>query len=62
MEYSEQNIKTVFANKDISNGIIVFINEGQENDEILAKLKEATELEGWTYLERLNACDLYILK
>ena len=62
MEYSEQNIKKVFANKDISKGIIVFINPGQENDEILAKLRDVTGLEGWSYLERLNACDVYYLK
>jgi len=62
MEYTEQNIKTVFANKDISKGIIVFINPGQENDEILAKLRNATRLKEWTYLERLNACDVYYLK
>ena len=62
MEYSEQNIKTVFANKDISKGIIVFINPGQENDEILAKLRDVIGLESWSYLERLNACDVYYLK
>ncbi len=62
MEYTEKNIEMVFENKDISKGIIVFINEGQENDEILEKLREATGLESWTYLERLNACDLYYLK
>ena len=43
-------------------GIIVFINPGQENDEILAKLRDVTGLEGWSYLERLNACDVYYLK
>ena len=62
MEYSEQNIKTVFVNKDISKGIIVFINPGQENDEILAKLRDVTGLKNWSYLERLNACDVYYLK
>ena len=61
MEYTQQNIKTIFQNKDISNGIIVFINEGQENDKILEKLREAIGLESWIYLERLNACDLYMI-
>lgn len=62
MKYTEKNIEMVFENKDISKGIIVFINEGQENDEILENLRKTTGLESWTYLERLNACDLYHLK
>ena len=61
IECEEENIKEILKNKDISNGIIVFINEGQENDYILNKLKIATNLENCQYLKRLNACDLYYL-
>ena len=31
----EKNIKTIFENKETSKGIIVFINEGQENENLL---------------------------
>lgn len=59
LDCTENNIKNIFANKDISNGIFVFINEGQNNDELLAVLKNALNLNNIQYLKRLNACDVY---
>lgn len=62
IEYTEENIKNILKDKDISKGIIIFINEDQENDDILDVVKGATGLENCEYLKRLNACDLYYLK
>ena len=62
IEYTEENIKKILENKDISKGIIVFINGGQENDDILAVVKRAMNFENIEYLKRLNACDVYFLK
>ena len=62
LEYTEENIRNILQNKDISNGIVVFINGGQENDAILAVVKSAMKFEDIEYLKRLNACDVYYLK
>ena len=62
IDYTEENIRNILQNKDISKGIIVFINGGQENDDILAVAKSAMNFENIEYLKRLNACDVYYLK
>ena len=59
IDCNEEEINEIIKNKDIDNGILIFINEGQENEKILKEIKEATNLINTTYLQRLNACDLY---
>ena len=61
IEYSEENIKSIMLNKDISNGIIVFINDIQENEKIINTIKQTLKLENVTYLKRLNMCDVYLI-
>lgn len=61
LECTEENIQEILKDKDLSKGIVVFINEGQENDSKLQTIINALNLEKWTYLKRLNACDVYYL-
>ena len=61
LECTEENIQEILKDKDISKGMVVFINEGQENDPKLQTILNSTGLEKWTYLKRLNACDVYYL-
>ena len=61
LECTEENIQEILKDKDLSKGIVVFINEGQENDPKLQTIVNAMNLEKWTYLKRLNACDVYYL-
>ena len=62
IEYTKENVQKIFENKDISKGIIGFINTQQNNKEILENICEATNLEKWKHLKRLNACDVYYVK
>ena len=62
IECNEQNIKEIMQNKDISNGMLIFINDGQNNNELLEKIKNTLQLKNTTYLKRLNACDVYLIK
>lgn len=62
LDCTEENISKILEGKDTSKGIIVFINEGQENDELLDVISNVTNLKEHEYLKRLNACDLYYLK
>lgn len=61
IECNSQNIKQIMKDKDTSNGILVFINDGQEKDEKIEIIKETFGFEQTTYLQRLNACDLYYI-
>lgn len=62
LDYNEDNIKKILEGKDISKGIVVFINEGQDNDIILKIVKKAINGTECTWLKKLNACDVYYLK
>jgi len=62
LEYTEENINKILERKDISKGIVVFINEGQDNDNILKVVKNSINGKECTWLKRLNACDVYYLK
>ena len=59
LECTQENIKQILDGKDTSKGIVVFINPGQENDDLLQVIKEAMNLN--EYLKRLNACDVYYM-
>lgn len=54
-------ITKVLSEVDIANGIILFINEGLENDDYIDIIIDQTELEKCEYMKRLNACDVYYL-
>lgn len=61
IECTEDNITNIFKSKDTSKGIVVFINEGQNNDPMLETIKKVLNLEKITWLKRLNACDVYCI-
>lgn len=58
-DMSKEKVEEIFKDKNIDKGILVFINCGQENDDLLEDIKEATKLDKVDYLKRLNACDVY---
>ncbi|NLC87359.1 MAG: hypothetical protein GX682_01050 [Clostridiaceae bacterium] len=62
IECTDGNIKKIFEGKDTSEGIIVFINEEQDNIRILNELSKAMKLEKIEHLKRMNACDIYYIK
>lgn len=58
---TQNSISSILDNKNTSNGIIVFINEGYENDDQLDAICMSTNLNNVTHLKRLNACDVYYI-
>ena len=60
--YNHENINKILNGKDLSNGILVFINGGQNNDEMMEKIKNATGLNEWKWIKGLNACNIYLVK
>lgn len=62
IDYTEDNIKQILDGKDLSNGVIIFINEGQDHQYILNVVKNAINAENVQQLEHMNACDIYYCK
>ncbi len=62
LDCTKENLQNIFKEKDISNGIVVFINEGQDKNEKLEIVQKAMNLKNAEHLKRLNACDVYYLK
>lgn len=62
IDCTPEKIKQIFNGKDIQNGIIVFINIGQDNDKLLEIIKESLNLSECVYLKRMNECDIYCVK
>lgn len=59
LDTTPENIKAILNQKDISNGIVVFINEEQDNYTILKAIYKVTNLKQCKHLKKLNACDVY---
>ena len=59
IEYTEENIKKIFADKDVSNGVIILLDQGDKTDGIINTVKNALNLEDSRYLQRLTSCDVY---
>jgi len=57
-----EEIQEIFEGKDISKGIIVFVNEGQEKENNLEIVKQSLNLNEINHLKRMNACDVYYIK
>lgn len=62
LECNNEAVLKILQNKDVSKGVVIFINEGQDNDYILNTVKEAIGANSYIYLKRLNACDVYYCK
>jgi len=61
LEYSVENIKGVFEEKDTSKGIIVFINKDEGNEKVLEPLCNTLNLRNVKFLKRMNACNVYYI-
>ena len=62
VECTNENINKILKGKDLSNGVLIFINGGQNNDDIMDKIKSATGLNEWKWIKGLNACNIYYIR
>lgn len=62
VECTNENINKILNGKDLSNGVLIFINGGQNNDDIMDKIKSATGLNEWKWIKGLNACNIYYIR
>ena len=61
IDYTENNIRKIFENKDISKGIILFINEKENNDIISNNVKDYLNFTNCEHIQKLNSCDVYYI-
>ena len=61
-EYTNQNVADIFNRKNTENGIIIFINKDDGNEDILNKICDALKLNNVQHLKRMNACNIYLIK
>ena len=56
-----ENIKEIFIDKDVNNGIILFISNGQDNDEIINIVKKALNLKDSEFIQQLWCSAVYFV-
>lgn len=62
VEEMSKDLRKILRGKDLSEGILIFINNGQDNEEILEAASEATGLEEIEWLAGLFAGNVYYLR
>lgn len=60
-EYTKANFEKVLKGKDLADGLLVFANYGDGNEQYLKVLRETTGLTEQDYIFRTNSADLYFL-
>lgn len=58
----KDRIREILKGRDLKGGLLVFINDGQEQGEVLEAIKTATGLKDVDWSERLVMSDMYYLK
>lgn len=61
MDFSNEKLEGIFLNKDISNGIVIFIGKNQDEEFILKMIKQVTHLETVNYLKELGSSNVYYI-
>lgn len=61
IEYTSENIQNILQEKDMTNGIMIFINDGQNKSSIIQVIRKTTNLKKVEHLKRMNACDIYYI-
>ena len=56
-----KNIKKIIYAQDLSKGILIIINSGQDNENILDLVMKASNMENCEYIVHLNNSDVYYL-
>lgn len=61
IDCNEENIQSIMINQDISKGVLVIINERQENDRLTEIVKNALNFTNITYITHLSNSDVYYI-
>ena len=62
INYTEDNIKEILKEKDISKGIIIFISDLENSNNIIQIVMNSIGLKEFKLLDKLNSSNVYYLK
>lgn len=60
-EASAEKYASILEEQNTENGILIFINGGNNNESIIAAFSEATGFKNAKWIQRLNSCDVYYM-
>jgi len=61
LEFQEENLIPIFAKKDLSKGVYIFINQPEKASEALREIKNVLHFTNQEHIFHLNAADIYYL-
>ena len=60
IDCTEENIQKILENKDISKGMLIFINE-EHSEDVIDEIKKFLNYTDSDHLQRLTSCDAYYI-
>lgn len=61
IENTINNIRDILENKDISKGIILFISDESDNENVVEKIKSSLHFTNSQLIKKLNSCEVYYI-
>ena len=58
---NQENLKEILKQKELSKGMLLFLNEGMDNNKLISDIKNINNYTQSNHLQRLNAADIYYL-
>ena len=62
LDPTAQEVEEILRGKDLSRGLVVFVSSSQDEDRVLAAVREATGLTRVDYIQGINTCDVYFFQ
>lgn len=60
-EANEENIEKILENKNLDNGILLWVNEGFEKEDYIEMIMNTQNFKNCEHIKRMNACDIYYI-
>lgn len=61
IDVSSTSLQNIFKNKNISNGLLIFINTEQNKDVIATEVMQSLNFTTYEHLQKLSSCDVYYI-
>lgn len=58
---NEEHIRNILENKDLNNGLLLWVNEGFEEEDYIKMIKDTQNFKNCEHIKRMNACDIYYI-
>lgn len=62
LDCTNENVNEILKGKDLTKGVLIFINDGQDNEKIFDTIKNVTNFSKVEKVDELNSCKVYYIK